>query len=169
MAQDNQARKFSQGRGCNHFFDKAQPVDSPVMGLFHDHILGVTAAFDDKTRNRRRNRRPNAMPIKDRRATSRFQPAPGDRVFYGDRTAPIRDLSLEGVFVCDPDPLPVGSDVTFTLRAGHQDIALQGIVRHSLDQEGMGIEFMTLTAVSKRRLRIHIASLVTAASHVAKV
>jgi hypothetical protein len=109
------------------------------------------------------------MPNDDRRATSRFQPAPGDRVSYGERSAPIRDLSLEGVFVCDPDPLPVGSEVMFTLRAGHQEITLQGIVRHSLDQEGMGIQFTELTPVSKRRLRIHIASLVTAASHVVKV
>lgn len=109
------------------------------------------------------------MPKEDRRATSRFQPASGDRVFYGDRFAPIRDLSLEGVFVCDPDPLPVGSEVMFTLRAGGQEIALQGIVRHSLDQEGMGIQFTALTAVSKRRLRIHIATLVTAASHIVKV
>jgi len=109
------------------------------------------------------------MPTKDRRATSRFQPAPGDLVFYGERSAPIRDLSLEGVFVCDLDPLTVGSEVMFTLRAGGQEISLQGIVRHSLDQEGMGIQFTALTAVSKRRLRIHIASLITAASHVVKV
>ena len=109
------------------------------------------------------------MTKEDSRATPRFQPAPGDLIFYGERSAPIRDLSLEGVFVCDPDPLPVGSEVMFTLRAGHQDISLQGIVLHSVDQEGMGIEFTALSAVSKRRLRIHIASLVSAASHVVKV
>jgi PilZ domain len=109
------------------------------------------------------------MPREDRRATSRFQPASGDRVFYGERFAPIRDLSLDGVFVCDPDPLPGGSEVMFTLRAGGQEISLQGIVRHSEDQLGMGIQFATLPAVSIRRLRIHIASLVTAASDVVKV
>ena len=139
------------------------------MRLLANCIITKTVTFDVKTRNRRRNGRFKSMPMEDRRATSRFQPAPEDRVFYGERFAPIRDLSLEGVFVCDPDPLPVGSEVMFTLRAGGQDITLQGIVRHSLDQEGMGIQFTALTAVSKRRLRIHIATLVTAASHIMKV
>ena len=69
---------------------------------------------------------------------------------------------MEGVFVLDPDPLPAGSEITFTLRAGHQDISLEGIVRHSAVDVGMGIQFTNLSAVSKRRLMIHIASLVSA-------
>jgi hypothetical protein len=69
---------------------------------------------------------------------------------------------MEGVFVFDPDPLPVGSELQFTLRAGHQDIALEGIVRHSVVEVGMGIQFINVSAVSKRRLIIHIASLVSA-------
>ncbi len=104
------------------------------------------------------------MPIKDRRATPRFQAKPENRITYGDRSAPIRDLSLEGVFVLDPDPLPAGSELTFTLRAGQTDISLEGIVRHSVVDVGMGIQFTNLSAVSKRRLIIHIASLVSAPS-----
>lgn len=104
------------------------------------------------------------MPIKDRRATPRFQAKPENRITYGDRSAPIRDLSLEGVFVLDPDPLPAGSELTFTLRSGQTDIALEGIVRHSVVDVGMGIQFTNLSAVSKRRLIIHIASLVSAPS-----
>ena len=104
------------------------------------------------------------MTAKDRRASTRFQGKPQNQVTYGDRCAPIRDLTLEGVFVVDPDPLPVGSELTFTLRAGHTDIALEGIVRHSTVDEGMGIEFTNLTSVSKRRLIIHMASLVSAPS-----
>ena len=100
----------------------------------------------------------------DRRGTPRFQPKPEDRVTYGERSAVIRDLSLEGVFVMDSDPLPVGSEVIFTLRAGDQDILLEGVVRHSIDQQGMGIQFTKLIPVSKRRLRIHIAGLVSAPS-----
>lgn len=102
------------------------------------------------------------MSPKDRRATPRFQAKPDSQVTYGDRSAPLRDLSLDGVFVLDPDPLPVGSELTFTLRAGHQDIALEGIVRHSLVDVGMGIQFTNLSSVSKRRLMIYIASLVSA-------
>ena len=105
------------------------------------------------------------MPSKDRRATPRFQAKPENRIIYGDRSAPIRDLSLEGVFVLDPDPLPVGSEITFTLQAGQTDITLEGIVRHSTVDAGMGIQFTSLSAVSKRRFTIHIASLVAAPSH----
>jgi hypothetical protein len=73
---------------------------------------------------------------------------------------------LEGVFVLDPDPLPAGSEITFILQAGHQDISLEGIVRHSVVDVGMGIQFTNLSAVSKRRLIIHIASLVSAPSQI---
>jgi PilZ domain len=106
------------------------------------------------------------MPIKDRRATPRFQAKPENRITYGDRSAPIRDLSLEGIFVLDPDPLPAGSELTFTLRAGQTDIALEGIVRHCVVDVGMGIQFTNLSAVSKRRLIIHMASLVSAPSEI---
>jgi PilZ domain len=102
------------------------------------------------------------MPPKDRRATPRFQPKPENRILYGEISAAIRDLSLEGIFILDSDPLPIGSEITFTLRAGHQDISLEGIVRHSAMDVGMGIQFTKISAVSKRRLRIHIASLVSA-------
>ena len=104
------------------------------------------------------------MPQKDRRSTQRFQAKPENLIVYGDRSAPIRDLSLEGVFVLDPDPLPVGSELAFTLRAGHQDIALEGIVRHAVEDVGMGIQFTNLSSVSRRRLIIHIATLVSAPS-----
>ena len=102
------------------------------------------------------------MPLIDRRAAPRFQAKPESRIIYGDRSAALRDLSLDGVFVLDPDPLPAGSEISFILRAGQTDIALEGIVKHSVVDVGMGIQFTNLSAVSKRRLIIHIASLVSA-------
>jgi hypothetical protein len=108
------------------------------------------------------------MSPKDRRAITRFQPKPGNHITYAVTSAVIRDLSLEGVFVFDSDPLPVGSEIIFTLRAGDQDIALEGVVRHSVDHDGMGIQFTNVSPVSKRRLRIYIASLVSAPSHLVK-
>jgi len=107
-------------------------------------------------------------PEKDRRATPRFLPKPGDSVLYGVTPVAIRDLSIDGVFVFDSDPLPVGSELVFTLRAGEQEISLEGIVRRSEDQQGVGIQFTNVSSVSKRRLRIHIASLVPAPSHAVK-
>lgn len=108
------------------------------------------------------------MPPIDRRATPRFQPKPDNRIKYGDRSAAIRDLSLEGVFVLDADPLPAGSELAFILRIGQQDIPVEGIVRHSVDQKGMGIQFTKMSGESKRRLRIHLASLVSAPGQMAK-
>src|SRR5580693_7873997 len=123
---------------------------------------GQVRAPGDQPRIDRGKRRARTMPPKDRRATPRFQAKPENYVTYGDKSAPVRDLSMEGVFVLDPDPLPTGSEISFTLRAGHQDISLDGIVRHSVVDVGMGIQFTNLSAVSKRRLIIHIASLVSA-------
>lgn len=107
-------------------------------------------------------------PSHDRRATIRFQAKPGSQVSYGAAWADVRDLSLEGVFVADPDPLPVGSELAFTLRAGSQDISLEGVVRHVEEHQGMGIQFTNVSSVSNRRLRIYIAGLVPAASDLVK-
>ena len=104
----------------------------------------------------------------DRRATPRFQAKPGSQITYGASAAEVRDLSLEGAFVADPDPLPVGSELAFTMRAGGQDIVLDGIVRHVEKEVGMGIQFVNVSAVSKRRLRIYIAGLVPTPTEYAK-
>jgi len=81
------------------------------------------------------------MSSKDRRATQRFQPKSGNHIAYAATSAVIRDLSLEGVFVCDLDPLPVGSEIIFTLRAGDQDISLEGIVRLSFTKIPSACDF----------------------------
>lgn len=70
--------------------------------------------------------------------------------------------------MADPDPLPVGSELAFTLRAGGQDITLEGVVRHVEKEVGMGIQFVNVSAVSKRRLRIYIAGLVPTPTEYAK-
>jgi len=102
------------------------------------------------------------MAQKDRRTIQRFQAKSGDFIFYDERSAPVRDVSMEGIFVFDPDPLPVGSEIAFTFHAGHSEIWLEGIVRHSVDQQGMGIHFTKIPPLSKRRLIIHIATLAPA-------
>jgi PilZ domain len=106
-------------------------------------------------------------PTKDRRATERFQSKPVDRVVYGLTDTVIRNLSLDGAFVVDSDPFPVGSEIMLVLRAGDLDIPLEGVVRH-VDQEGMGIQFIRISSESKRRLRIYIASLVSAPGSLVK-
>ena len=109
------------------------------------------------------------MSSDERRATPRFQPKPENRIHYAGRSSEIRDLSLKGLFVFDPDPFPVGTEMAFTLLAGHQEIQMQGIVQRSLDRDGMAIEFVELSSESKRRLRIYFASLVLYPGLVEKV
>ncbi len=68
------------------------------------------------------------MIEKDRR-TPRYPAKPGTYVVYVEGTGAIRDLSMDGVFVLDSEPLPVGTSITFSLRTGAHDILLKGIVR----------------------------------------
>lgn len=99
------------------------------------------------------------MVEKDRRVSQRFQAKPGSHIIYVEGSGAIRDLSMEGVFVLDSEPLPVGATIKFSLRLGTQDVALQGIVQRSVAEEGMGIQFTEMSREARRRLRLHIASL----------
>jgi len=97
------------------------------------------------------------MIEKDRR-TPRYPAKPGTYVVYVEGTGAIRDLSMNGVFVLDSEPLPVGTSITFSLRTGAHDIALKGIVRRSV-AEGMGIQFVEISPEARRRLRLYVAGL----------
>lgn len=89
----------------------------------------------------------------------RFRAKPGTYITYIEGAGEIRDLSLEGLFVLDASPLPVGTKMSFTLHLGSQDIALQGIVRHSIADRGMGIQFADISAEVKSRLESYLSSL----------
>jgi hypothetical protein len=99
------------------------------------------------------------MIEKDRRASLRFKAKPGDNVYYVEGAGAIRDLSMDGVFVLDAEPLPVGTSISFSLRLGNEMVMFHGIVQRCVDQEGMGIQFTEMSREARRRLRLHIASL----------
>ena len=99
------------------------------------------------------------MAQKDKRGSPRFKPKPGTHIVYIEGSAAIKDLSLEGMYVLDPDPLPEETKIKFALRLGTNDIQLQGIVTRSVASHGMMIQFTDIAPVAKRRLRIHLASL----------
>jgi len=99
------------------------------------------------------------MVDKDRRVSQRFQAKPGSHIIYVEGSGAIRELSAEGLFVLDSEPLPVGATIQFSLRLGTQAIALQGIVRRSVVEEGMGIQFTEMSREARRQLRLHIAAL----------
>jgi hypothetical protein len=101
------------------------------------------------------------MVKSEKRSFPRFKTRPGAHILYVEGTGEIRDLSLDGVFVLDPDLLPAGTKITFSLRLGNDTVALQGIVSRSVPQEGMGIQFTEMSPEARGKLRLHIFSLRT--------
>lgn len=99
------------------------------------------------------------MAENERRASRRFKPKSGSHIVYLEGFGEVKDLSLNGMFVVDPDPLPEGTKVSFAIRQGTIDIALQGIVTRSEPERGMVIQFTELTRESIRRLKIYISEL----------
>jgi hypothetical protein len=65
----------------------------------------------------------------------------------------VGDLSMGGVFVHDPDPLPEGTTFDFDLHLGSEVVCIHGIVRHSSRRTGMGVEFQAVSPASKGLLR----------------
>ncbi len=99
------------------------------------------------------------MAENERRGSQRFKPKSGSHIVYLEGFGQVKDLSLNGMFIVDPEPLPEGTKVSFALRQGTLDIPLQGIVTRSEPERGMVIQFTDLTRESIRRLRIHISEL----------
>jgi PilZ domain-containing protein len=96
---------------------------------------------------------------KERRASIRFKPKSGSYIAYPEGTGAVKDLSLNGMFVLDPEPLPNGTKISFSLRHGTDEIRLQGIVTRSEPGQGMVIQFTELTREAIRRLKIYMAQL----------
>jgi hypothetical protein len=71
----------------------------------------------------------------------------------------MRDLSMDGVFLLDSEPLPVGTKITFSLMLGNETVSFQGTVRQSVAGEGMGIQFTEMLREVRRRLLSQSASL----------
>ena len=99
------------------------------------------------------------MTENEKGASTRFKAKSGSHIVYLEGSGAIKDLSLNGMFVFDPDPLSEGSKVNFVLRQGTDDIQLQGIVTRSDPGQGMVIQFAELTRESIRRLKIYLATI----------
>lgn len=108
----------------------------------------------------------NSGERKEGRASPRFLMSPGNYVLYVEtgsgatwRSGAIQDLSLHGVFVVNSNPLPAGTNLTLGLRLSTQAIPLKGVVRRSVDGEGMGIQFTSVASEVKNRLETCLSGL----------
>jgi PilZ domain-containing protein len=97
--------------------------------------------------------------MKERRTSQRFKAKPGSAVSYVEGAAAIGDVSMDGLFLLDSEPLPVGTKFTFSLMLGRETASFQGIVRRSLPGKGMGVQFTETHRELRRRLLSHVASL----------
>jgi hypothetical protein len=93
----------------------------------------------------------------NKRASQRFKAKPGSNVFFVEWVWAIRDMSMDGVFILDAKPLAVGTHVTFSSCLGKETATFHGIVRRSVAQEGMGIQFQETPREIRRRLLSQIA------------
>lgn len=78
----------------------------------------------------------------------------------GDRVIRKRlvDLSVDGIFIDTPDPLPVGARIAldFTL-PNKRSIHADGRVRYHHKGVGMGIQFTDLTAADREAIEDFVA------------
>ena len=93
----------------------------------------------------------------NRRTSQRFKAKLGSNVFFSEWVWAIRDMSMDGVFILDAKPLAVGTRFTFSFCLGKETATFHGIVRRSVAQEGMGIQFQETSREMRRRLLSQIA------------
>lgn len=93
----------------------------------------------------------------NRRASQRLKAKPGSNVFFAEWVWAIRDMSMDGVFILDGKPLAVGTHVKFSFCPGKETATFHGIVRRSVAQEGIGIQFQETSREMRRRLLSQIA------------
>ena len=81
--------------------------------------------------------------------------------FGGQRLRPLEDLSEEGMFIATPDPYLIGSiiDLEFRLGGNQKTISVKAEVRHVRKGKGMGINFISLKAQDRRRIKQYIKKL----------
>lgn len=99
--------------------------------------------------------RPKKGPAtpEDKRNEPRFRVAGESYVSYPGGAGKIGDLSMGGVFVHDPDPLPEGTTFDFDLHLGSEIVRIRGVVQHTSRRTGMGVEFQAVSPASKGLLR----------------
>lgn len=95
----------------------------------------------------------------DRRIEPRFRAKPGCYIAYVEGSGGVRDLSVNGLFILDEEPLPLGERVKFSLCSGAEQIPLDGVVVRSEPRRGMAIRLTSISREAARRLQRFFSSL----------
>jgi hypothetical protein len=78
--------------------------------------------------------------------------------------APLRELTLRGATLEERDPLPIGSRLRLTLHFGTLTLSCIGLVRRSIAEEGMAVEFVDMSAGDRKSLLELITAVAAAES-----
>ncbi|HXA56783.1 MAG TPA: PilZ domain-containing protein [Candidatus Acidoferrum sp.] len=93
----------------------------------------------------------------ENRRTPRVETAKGLWVAWRTDGSPsvcrVRDLSLGGVFIATRTPLGQGSAIKLLFSLPEGEMRIEGTVRYSNKNQGMGVEFTQMAAADRARLR----------------
>ncbi len=78
--------------------------------------------------------------------------------------ANLRELTLRGAVLEDPDPLPIGSRLRLTLHLSALTVSCVGLVQRSILGEGMTVEFVDMSATDRKLLLERITAAIAAES-----
>ncbi len=77
----------------------------------------------------------------------------------------VRDLNVGGLFIATPTPLPLGTVVPVLMSVPEGEIRGRATVRNVIAGEGMGVQFIEISAESQMRLEKLVARLLMAESN----
>jgi Type II secretion system (T2SS), protein E, N-terminal domain/PilZ domain len=78
--------------------------------------------------------------------------------------AVLRELTLRGAVLEDRDPLPIGSRLRLTLHLGSENVQCVGLVKRSIADEGMAVEFVDISAPDRTHLFEYLTAVAAAKS-----
>ena len=65
----------------------------------------------------------------------------------------VRDLSAGGVFICTATPISIGTPMQMLFSLPEGEMRAQGVVRHIVEGEGLGVEFARIGTADTERLQ----------------
>lgn len=95
----------------------------------------------------------------NRRIATRYRAKPECYIAYVEGSGGVRDISLNGLFILDEEPLPLGERVKFSLCSGAEQIPLDGVVVRSEPHRGMAIQLTNISREAAWRLQLLFSSL----------
>jgi len=97
----------------------------------------------------------------DRERERRLDARVADDVVRAEFVVPtlrVRDLSVSGLYLLDPNPLQDGQIIELRLYLGSgEPLEVRGMVRRADSGLGMAIEFTRISAADRHRIKQHIA------------